>query len=117
MAFKVVIAAPPPPPATGTSFQPYPCLATASLITFSAAASPPAVHQCSICTCLLSSPQAPPVTPTMPGAAPPPINNALILISLLFPVFPPAENGPAPDPETVDRLPIIKVSASAMLID
>ena len=28
---------------------------TASLITFSAAASPPDVHQCSICTCLLSS--------------------------------------------------------------
>src|SRR5580704_5975553 len=45
----------------------------------------------------------------MPRAAAPPINNALILISLPFLVSTPAGSGPAPDPETVDRLPIVNV--------
>src|ERR1700722_20409117 len=78
-------------------------------MTLSAAASPPDVHQCSICTSLLSAACAPPATPNMPRTAAPPINNALILISLPFLVFTPAGSGPAPDPETVDRLPIINV--------
>ncbi len=45
----------PPPPATGTSFHAYPSLVRSCLRTFSAAASPPEVHQCSICTSLMSA--------------------------------------------------------------
>src|SRR5580700_1422872 len=55
MAFSVVMAPAPPPPATGTSFHAYPSLVRSCLRTFSAAASPPEVHQCSICTSLMSA--------------------------------------------------------------
>src|SRR6218665_4003373 len=49
-ARPTVIAASPPPPATGMSFHLTPCLSRLPLRTLSAAASPPAVHQCSTST-------------------------------------------------------------------
>src|SRR6267154_1290188 len=55
IAFSVVMAPAPPPPAMGTSFQTYPSLTRPCFRTFSAAASPPEVHQCSICTSLTSA--------------------------------------------------------------
>src|SRR5580704_5230981 len=76
MAFSVVIAAPPPPPATGTSFQVYPSFATCCLITLSAAASPPDVHQCSIWTSLLSAAEATDDRPSAPAVITPAINFA-----------------------------------------
>ena len=45
-ARSAVIAASPPPPATGMSFQVTPCFSSVPFNTFSAAASPPEVHQC-----------------------------------------------------------------------
>ena len=49
-ARRTVIACSPPPPATGMSCQPMPWLSRSCLSTFSAAASPPDVHQCSTST-------------------------------------------------------------------
>src|SRR5882762_7777689 len=45
-ARNAVIAASPPPPATGASFHLTPCFSRLVFNTFSAAASPPEVHQC-----------------------------------------------------------------------
>src|SRR6202451_367453 len=78
-------------------------------MTLSAAASPPDVHPCSICTSLLSTAGAPPERPTAHATTPPPIKIPLNVIFLTFPHVAPAGSGPAPDPETVDRLPIIDV--------
>ena len=49
-ARRTVIAWVPPPPATGMSCQPMPWADRSSFRTFSAAASPPEVHQCSTST-------------------------------------------------------------------
>src|SRR5215467_745363 len=49
-ARSAVMACSPPPPATGMSFHLTPCFSRLPLRTFSAAASPPDVHQCSTST-------------------------------------------------------------------
>ena len=53
-ARNTVMASVPPPPATGISVQEIPCFSRSFLRTSSAAASPPAVHQCRTSTFCLS---------------------------------------------------------------
>src|SRR5216684_2918543 len=87
----------PPPPATGTSFQTYPCFRT-----FSAAASPPEVHQCSICTSLTSAACAVAAKPRTAAAIA--LDNKKLRGFIVFTfqgILSPTGFGPAPFPEAL----------------
>src|SRR5882724_10191186 len=99
----------PPPPATGTSFQTYPSLTRSCFSTFSAAASPPEVHQCSICSSLLSAAFAAVAKPRTEAAIA--LVNSRLRSFIVLPskAHSPTGFGPAPLLEALRWLPIFLV--------